>query len=996
MTADQDIFKSTAPRYFSIAPGRPFLQDLAQTLTASITAEDFSVADALIYLPTRRAARALSEAFLAAAGTNAALTPHIRALGDIDEDEFLVDDIGATIEDELSLLPAISSANRRLILARLIAERERVFFDGQHRWAGAISAADELGKLLDSLYTEEVDAAKLGDIVPDGLAEHWQGSLEFLKIVTELWPDYLAEQSLSDPAARRIALIKKQTNRWLETPPNHPVIIAGTTGSTPAVGQMMKAVASFPFGCVVLPGLDFWSPSHVWDAVDEPHPQSGLKALIDNLDVLRGDIRPWPGSDLGNIPPRTDLVTMALRPAGASDDWREWAENTKADRSAITNGIEGLSLVEAKDEEREASIIALKLREVVNQPDRTAMLVTPDRDLARRVAIKMRRWDVIVDDSAGAPFANTPCGIFLRLVAAWLSDVANPVHLMAMLDHSRFGGGLNGKDRARAIGEMDRVLRGLRPQKNIEGLRKRLEQRGDIAPPLATLFSTLEQAAALWPDASESFSDRFESHLRASEILCASDEEQGEDRLWRGDDGEEGASLLAILRDSLGLIQNDQSTEYPEIFTRLIAGGAVRRREPAHPRLSILGPLEARMQSADVVILGGLNESVWPRDAAIDPFLSRPMRRELGLPSPERRIGLAAHDFAQLSASPEVMLVRSTRAGGKPTKPSRWMVRLKNILKGASVLDQVDQTRTFEGLADLLDKPSEIALIGAPSPRPPVEARPTAFPVTAIEKLLRDPYAIYAQRILRLRKLDPLGEEFDARHVGNLFHKIMEDYAKAPESDAAAGKEKLLQLFDEYAPEYGYEPHHHAFWRQRVEDACAWLARWDEEQRALGAPAVLEGKGEYTFQLDGTDYTLSARADRIDMRATGGAFIIDYKTGDPPTLSMQQKFSPQLSLTGFIVEKGGFSSLGAAPVDGFEYIKVLDRKEKDRPSRATGDDAAKLIADTRDGLFSLLLHFSNAENAYISQPRPQYTDSFGDYDHLARRRERNAQGGGDE
>ncbi|MEX6632597.1 double-strand break repair protein AddB [Hyphococcus lacteus] len=993
-----EIFNAPGPRYFSIASGRPFLTDLARGLTASLTAAGLDVSDAHIYLPTRRAARALSEAFLEAAGTNAALTPHIRALGDIDEDEFVLDDLGGTLDDELSLPPAISSANRRLILARLIAERDRVFFDGQHRWAGAISAADELGKLLDSLYTEEIDASDLDRIVPDGLAEHWQGSLEFLKIVTELWPNYLAEQSLFDPAARRIALIDKQTRRWEEVPPSRPIVIAGTTGSTPAVGRMMSTVAALPFGCVVLPGLDLRSPDHVWDAVDEPHPQSGLKSLIESLKVERGAIYSWPTADGNKSDPRADLVTMALRPADASDDWRQWAEEVKSNKDAISKALEGFSLVEARDEEREASIVASRLREVVSVPAQTAMLVTPDRDLARRVAIKMRRWGVVVDDSAGAPFANTPCGIFLRLTAAWLSDVSDPVHLMALLDHSRFGGGVSGKDRARAIGRVDRALRGLKPQGGFAGLRKRLELNSPLEGEFATFFETLERAAKLWPNPDASFTDRFEAHLAASEVLCGSDEEAGAERLWRGDDGDEGAALLATMRDSLGLITHDQSSEYVDIFTRLIAGGAVRRREPAHPRLSILGPLEARLQTADVIILAGLNEGVWPRDAAIDPFLSRPMRKELGLPSPERRIGLAAHDFAQLSASPEVLLTRSTRAGGKPTKPSRWIVRLKNILKGAQVLETVDVSQRSEAIAGLLDKPKDIKHIHAPKPLPPAEARPTEFAVTAIEKLLRDPYAIYARRILGLKKLDALSEDFSARHVGNLFHKIMEEYAHGPLPDVADREARLRALFDAHAPEYGYEARHDAFWRERVGDALVWLASWDTERRALGTPAVIEGKGEYSFDLNGTRYTLNARADRIDLLSTGGAFVIDYKTGDPPSLKMQQKFSPQLPLTGFIVEKGGFDELGAAPVDGFEYLKVVGRKAKERDAGLSGDDAAKLIAETRDGLVALLLHFADPENAYLSQPRPQYTDSFGDYDHLARRRERSAQGdgGGDE
>ncbi len=989
------VFSTPGPRIYSIASGRPFLVDLAQELTASLKAAGFAPPEATVYLPTRRAARALAAAFLEASGATAALTPHIKTLGDIDEDEFALDgeDVAAALEDELALAPSVPSAERRLLLARLIAEKEKNYFDGQRHWAGAIAAADELGRLLDSLYTEEVDPAALQGLTPEHLAKHWQDSLEFLEIVTQLWPAHLAAEGLSDPAARRIALIDAQKKRWEAEPPQKPVIIAGTTGSTPAVARLMKLVAGFECGCVVLPGLDLAASAHVWGAVDEPHPQSGLKALIEALKIARDDIRPWPGSETPGD--RAGLVTVALRPAGASDDWRQWAEDAKAAGPEIKSALKGLSLIEARDEDEEASVIALKFREAIETPEMTAMLVTPDRDLARRVSMKMRRWGVAVDDSAGAPFANTPCGVYLRLVAAWLCDPTDPVKLTAMIDHPRFGGGLDEAGRHKAARRIDLGLRGLRPRNGFAGMRAKLAAEKKLSEEVSALVDLLEQVAADWPPAGARYAERFEAHLAAAEALSAGAEETGADRLWRGEDGEAGAALMAQLRAGLALIVHDAANEYADIFARLIAGGAVRRRAPAHPRLSVLGPLEARLQSADLVILGGLNEGVWPRDAAIDPFLSRPMRKDLGLPSPERRIGLAAHDFAQLAAAPEVVLTRAGRAAGKPTKPSRWIVRLKNILKGADLLKDVEETQSACALAAQLDKPEKITQIGPPQPKPPVAARPTSLSVTQVEKLLRDPYSIYAQKILRIRKLDPLGEDFDRRHLGNLFHKVLEDYAReAPPASQEERVARLADLYASHAESFGLDASHEAFWRARAEDAFVFLADWDAARREKGVPAVTEGKGATQIPLDGASYELTARADRIDRLEDGSAFIVDYKTGTPPSLKQAQAFSPQLPLTGLIVQAGGFEALGAARVAGFEYVRVISRGAKDSFAGAEGDEAADHIAEARDGLVKLFGHFANADQSYPSQPRPHFTNDFGDYDHLARRRERSAQGEG--
>ena len=994
------VFDTPGPRIFSIASGRPFLGDLASELAASIKSAGFELPDATIFLPTRRAARSLAEAFLAAADGAATLTPRIKALGDIDEDELALeaDDIGASLEDALFLPPAVSSAERRLVLARWVAEKDKTYFDGQRRWAGAISAADELGKLLDSLYTEEIDPAALQSIVPETLAAHWRDSLQFLEIITKAWPAHLAAQGLSDLAARRVALIDMQTERWRAAPPARPVFIAGTTGSTPAVARMMKLIADAPLGCVVLPGLDLDAPEHVWAAVDEPHPQSGLKALLASIEIERASVKRWPAGG-GAENPRAALLTVALRPAAASDDWRQWSQDVKAAKHDLDASLRGLSLVEARDEESEATAIALKFREAIEDAERSAMLVTPDRDLARRVATKMRRWGVTVDDSAGAPFANTSCGIYLRLVARWLIDPSDPVRLMALTDHALFRAGMKPRDLGVAKRALDLRLRGLRPQAGVAAIRRKLESRlqdgESLGSELVALIDMLTAAHAHWPGPEAPFSARFDAHLDVAQMLSASDELAGAERLWRGDDGEAGAALLASLRPGLDLIVQDSAGEYADIFARLIAGGAVRRRAPAHPRLSILGPLEARLQSADLVILGGLNEGVWPRDAAIDPFLSRPMRDKLKLPSPERRIGLAAHDFAQLAAAPEVVLTRAARAAGKPTKPSRWIVRFKNILKGADQLTRVDQSAAMAALAAQLDAPEQVRAAPAPTPRPPVEARPKSLSVTQIGKLLRDPYAIYASKILRLRKLDPLGEAFDQRQLGILVHKVLEDFAR--DGPAPSRDEQLAQLsalFAGLAPHYGLEDAHAAFWQVRAREAFEFFADWDSERRAVGEPIILEGEGRHDFELDGLQFELTARADRIDRLHNGGAYIIDYKTGAPPSLSQISTFSPQLPLTGLIVEAGGFADLGAAPVAGFEYLRAISRKKTEKFAGAVGDDLRDAMDKSRAGLSGLVKHFSDPATSYPSQPRPQFTDDYGDFDHLARRGERNAQGDG--
>jgi len=492
--------------------------------------------------------------------------------------------------------------------------------------------------------------------------------------------------------------------------------------------------------------------------------------------------------------------------------------------------------------------------------------------------------------------------------------------------------------------------------------------------------------------------ERLSAHIAIAEHFAATDAQDNDNTLWtlwRGEDGETGAALLADITASAAQITHDRDSDYPEIFNQLIAGAVVRRTAPAHPRIAILGPLEARLQSADVVILGGLNEGVWPRDAAIDPFLSRPMRKNIGLPSPERRIGLSAHDFAQLSVSGEVMLTRAIRMGSAPAKPSRWIVRLENILKSVEWLGDIDATNHFAQLTDRLDAPGIINTAPAPMPRPPAPARPRALSVTRIEKLLRDPYAIYAGKILRLEKLRPPGADFGPAERGQLLHKVFEDYTKR---SAAAGNgdglEALHAIFARHADGFGYTPAHAAFWRARITDALQWFVVWDHERRTEGAPALIEASGALTINAEGGPFKITARADRIDRLKDGALFIIDYKTGPPPTLKQTQKFSPQLPLTGLIAREGGFSELGPAAIGGFDYVRVLGRGGSGKDNAgAMGGEAEDFINEAEAGLRQLIAHFDDPASGYPSQPRPEYVDQYGDYDHLARRRERESTGG---
>ncbi|WP_306251567.1 double-strand break repair protein AddB [Parvularcula sp. IMCC14364] len=1002
-----DLLQEGLPNLFTIPSGQPFLTTIAADLLRRYAHDPLRLSDVTIYLPTRRAVRALMDAFLQVRLSEGAavLLPSIRTLGDIDEEAIAPAEMLALAND---LPPPMSAMRRRFSLAQFVLRAAENGEVAQSGWDMALASADELSGLLDSFYAEDISFEALQSLVPEQHAEHWDKTLRFLKIVSEHWPAYLQAHKAADPAAYRRDLIEAYRCSIDPdiggTPSLHPVIIAGSTGSMPAVARLMRTVAASPQGFVILPGLDLETEDAAWEQIEDPHPQAGLKHLLDVhfREFERSSVRLWPGCEK-SAADRQKLLSLVLRPAEATADWLARLESFQS-RASLSAALDGISLIEADTSYAEAKAIAIAMRETLNTPDRTAILVTPDRELARRTSLVLERWGIRVDDSAGVPFANTACGNFLRLVATWLADPSRPANILALLKHPLCRAGFQKAQWEEMVSTLDLVLRGLRPGPGFVGLRARCaggpewdalsgpEQTGqEQTPPSASadmlvpLLDRLEEVSALVDPSSQCGRELLTAHLRVAEQLAADDLPTDSTRLWSGVDGEAGASLMRTLYENADLMPALSLTQYAEAFPAMIAGTPVRQKGRGHPRLQILGPLEARLQYADLIILGGLNEASWPDEAKTDSFLSRPMRAAIGLPSPERRIGLSAHDFAQGAGSANVMLTRSRQKGRAPTKPSRWLVRLKNILTATQSLMSVDRTADFRAWDKALDATGPIKAYAPPEPCPPVEARPDTLPVTAIEKLLRDPYSIFARYILRLRNLEGFDLDPDRAVRGRFYHSLFARFAqdypdKMPTDPQFVLREYAQALFAR--ANVGEETQ--VFWQARMEESFTWFADFHATTLQLGKPLIIEGRGSYSFTESDRAYKITARADRID-QYDDGTFIYDYKTGKLPSLKQEGTFSPQLQLTGLIMQKGGFDTQPSGSVAGYAFLKVLG--DVGARTQVLGEEARENILQSEENLRALLKHYDNISEPYRSQPRPFYRDDYGDYDHLARRPE---------
>jgi ATP-dependent helicase/nuclease subunit B len=982
-----------AARILTIAPGHPFLDTLAAGLLAEAGGEPERLADYLILLPTRRACRALGEAFLRAGEGRPLILPSIRPLGDVDE-EALTFHLPAG-DAALTLPPAIPETRRTLLLTRMILGWKA---DTDITSDQAVRLAGELARLLDQVQTERLDFANLHDLAPAEYADHWRDVLKFLAIVTDNWPTVLADEDCIDPADRRNRLLEKQAELWLDAPPETPVIAAGSTGSVPATADLLAVVAGLPRGRIVLPGLDGGMDAATRRAaLDEPtHPQYGMLRLLRRLDVAADAVCAWDwGADPASPPERAVLAADALRPAETTDAWRALGPIPDA-------ALAGVQRVDCANEAEEAGVIALMLRHTLEEEGRTAALVTSDRQLARRVAAELGRWDIEIDDSAGRPLADTPPAVFLRLVARAAGEGLAPVILLATLKHPVAAGGMERGQFVSLVRDFEKkILRGPRPAPGIAGLRELLAANPKEAPPFEPLLDEVERClgplVAMLDGGAHDFTALIDAHMAAAEALAGSAGEAGSARLWAGEDGEALANAVSELRQAAPVMEEIDGIDYAALFETLISGATLRPRYGLHPRLHIWGPLEARLLHADLTILGGLNEGVWPPDPGNDPWMSRPMRKEFGLPSPERRIGLAAHDFAQAFAAPRVALTRAAKSEGAPTIPSRWLTRLDTVLQGAGVADALAPEKDWRALYHALSRPAKPVRIGPPAPRPPLKARPRELSVTRIELWMREPYAIYADKILRLRPLDALEADPGVADRGSFIHDALDKFVRDNPGNLPA--DALARLLDCGRDAFGEalgRPAVMAFWWPRFQRVAEWFLKQERERRAgvIGGSHT-EVKGRVTLKGSAGDFVLTAKADRVDSLKDGGYAIIDYKTGQPPSADeVTYGYAPQLPLEAVILAEGGFEGVIKGDTSELAYWR-LSGGEPAGEIRVVKGDPADLAAAARKGLLRLINAFDDPDTPYMATPRPDWATAWNDYEHLARNAEWSAGGGGD-
>jgi len=957
------------PNVFTIPPHRAFADALAGGLIARFGKEKTGLAQGIVLLPNNRAARAIQDAFVRRSG-GGLLMPRLVPVGDPELDERIGGMLEPLEEREKPVPPAIEPELRLMLLARLV--QVHLGADG----AEALRLAGELARTLDQLLIEEIEPGRLAGFAADlpELSLHWQKSLDQLRLILHDWPEVLRDRGVIDLADRRNRLLRAVARRWRERPPAGFVCAAGILTSAPAVARLLGAVARLEAGMVLLPALDLELPDEEWEALGphlpdesrrrrpaiETHPQFPLKLLLDRMGVARGEVTRWRWGGGRDAPAaRSRAIANAMAPAQFTEKWQRL--------KPVERRLPGVRALELADPAEEAQAIALALREALEEPGRTAALVTPDRALARRVSAHLKRWGVEADDSAGRPLSQTPPGTLLLAAAAAAADRFAPVPLLALLKHPLVRGGPDRLDWLDGARLLDLALRGPRPPAGLAGIAERLDGEAaswwdGAAPLLAPLEAAFEAGKDL---------PALLAALRMAVSRLAGD------KAWSGPAGRAAAELLGGLEAAAGQGPERISARHlPSVIEGLMAAVAVRPPYGQHPRLAIWGLIEARLQHADLLVLGGLNEGVWPALPAPDPWLAPRLRAELGLPSLERRIGLSAHDFASALGARQVLVTRARRDARAPAIASRFWLRLEAITGGVT---RAPQLRKW---AAAIDRPGDYRPAARPAPSPAAARRPRTISVTEVDRLKADPYAFYARKMLGLRALDPVDADPSAAWRGSAVHAVLEAWMKEDDCDPArlrARAEALLTSQEAH-------PLMRALWQPRLTEAIDFIAAQVEANRAEGRrPLAAEAEGA----CDLAGVRLRGVADRIDRLADGGLAIVDYKTGTPPSgRSVRDGFSLQLGLLGLIAAHNGFDGIeGAAAC--FEYWSLARAPSgalgyvKSPVGGRSGIDAADFTDMAARNFAFAAAQWLTGEAPFTAKLHPEYAP-YGEYDQLMR------------
>lgn len=1021
------------PQIFTLGAENHFVKALAVQLLDEAGGDPLALSDYTIMVPNSTIGQHLKDAIAEISDTPVTILPSIVTPADVDE-EIASLRMGAEPDLVKSLMdvpPAIAPLRRQILLASEILKMEQMETT-PHK---AMELGSELGRFLDDIQREGVDLKSAKQHVPKEFQKKWRETERFFKLLTETWPKILKREGMVDPEQRRHKITEIQAEYWNKHQYQKPVVVAGFSHPRPSERKLITALAKMPQARVLLPAINYDIDQKTWDHMTATHPQYGMKKLLDEMGVDRNIIQTWKGAfETGKGLPklratktalraRRKFLSEVMRPVETAEQWSQLktppksttksaeVNNKRHRQQNIPNEIDpraltGMELMVSNTAQEEASIIALKMREALEKNTAEVALVTSDRSLARRVSARLRYWGIDVPDQAGTQLSESMAGSWLQMTANMASENMAPIALLECMKHPLTALGRSKEDCSEIVNKLeDRIFRGPRPDANFTGLKESIQaefnawsrRRPDLEEDLAAEQQEIEKWVTdleemyrpfmlkMQDDEPQSFAELLDLHIQTCEAMAASEEETGAKRLWAGVDGMAASNFLSKLREMADDMPDVTGREYQLVLESMMRDVKVKPKATSHPQLKIMSPEQARLVKPDLMIVAGLNENSWPQKARENFWLSRTMMQKMGMESVDHHIGQSAHDFVQSVSTPNVMMLRSRKSGDAPTVPSPFLMRIMMVTQGLGIEKDLQGKSQLAEINAALQTPGKSKPISHPEPRPPANKRPKKLPVTSVELFLRDPYALYAKYILKLRPKEQLDSDPSYSERGMFIHDALERFVrKFPDELPENAQEELLEIGRESFKKRNSNPAVRAFWWPRFERIAKWFIEQETARRDRATTLGVEVEGELQIDTGNFKFILTAIADRIDILDNDRLSIIDYKTGGVPTQkSIEKGFSPQMTLEALIAETGGFDEIDANDTSTLEYWKLSGGRPAGKVTLVKGD-IQRLQDEALEGLYGLISTFSDEKTPYLSAPRPGLAPRFNNYRHLSR------------
>ncbi len=888
---------------------------------------DHNYINDVIFLPTSRACRAIEKMFVEKIG-HAIIPPKLIPLGN-----------GL---DDLDDSNVMDSSDRLLILLALIMAEQRATGNPESI-SLTLPLANSLIQMLDYITTEQIDVPNWDELVDDKFATHWVAKAKFLNLVTKSLPKIMSEYGVISSKQKQIIDAKSAIKKIDNNEITGKIIVCGSTASIPSTAELMQSVLRHKNGIIILPGAVHEMTEQTMQSViengSEHHPYFGIFRWLKKCNLKPSDIQ---------------KLDYGISNIGFLNQCFEPTEKLPSDLK-----LNGVKLIECENESIESQTLALMIRDNIEQK-KSVLVVTPDIGTSYRISKHLSNMGTMADLSSGQPASMTAFGnLFIMILNAYL-EPHNPVNILGILKHKFVYCGITSEQNKKFTEQLERhYFRKPITYETLNELKSEIISRDGTNDEFAS-WTTTWINALIRPE--NNFFD-YTKHSIAT--LCKNNDNQYNAELYT----DESKSAWLALNDLNQSIINGpleiNLADYKTLCMNTLQSTAIRNKNATSSNISVLGPIEARLLTADTVILSGLNEGMFPKNGFDHPWVNRKIIDEIGLPHPERKVGLMALDFMTLSCAKNVYWVRSKKMGSEITTESRFLSRVDVISKRMG--DKIEHCELYTKMAESLDN-VEISPITPLEPRPPVNSRINNPYVTDLDLLIHNPYAYYAKCILKLRPLDEVNREIDSRDFGNLIHSVLEKInPNISENDLI---KKLDFESDKILPKKSVL---RRFWHNRFVEIAPTVIKM--LQLSINARTEISGS------LNFGKHTIRARADRIwNDNDTG--HVLDIKTGTPPSKkSLNAGNSPQLPLSAsMLINEPGFINQSKCKTAIIHFLQLQFRNTK----LVTYDETStsEMISATHDKIEKLFEYYSNPNTPFVyretSEPKYQI------YDQLAR------------